>query len=66
MFLGFKGLYDTNLRTDDFTLFAEGLEKLRLGDSKEVEFNTLEEGIYLKGRLGNNWQCSMGRGGKAF
>ena len=49
--LGFKGFYDTNLRTDDFILFVEGLEKLRSGDSKEVEFNTLEEGIYLKGIL---------------
>lgn len=48
---GFKGLYGANLRVDDFERFYEDLEKLRTFQSKEIEFVTMEEGVYLKGTL---------------
>jgi hypothetical protein len=48
---GFKGLYGANLRTDDFEHFYKELEKLKSNQSKEIEFITMEEGLYLKGLL---------------
>lgn len=46
---GFKGLYGSSLRADDFERFYADLEKLSTWSSKEIEFSTMEEGIYLKG-----------------
>jgi hypothetical protein len=48
---GFKGLYGTNLRTDDFERFYKDLEKLKTGKSSKVEFTTMEEGLHLEGLL---------------
>ena len=48
---GFKGLYGTNLRTDDFERFYKDLEKLKTNQSLEVKFTTMEEGLYLQGLL---------------
>ena len=48
---GFKNIYRTNLRADDFQRFYEGLEKLNKNLVKEVEFTTMEEGLYLKGQI---------------
>lgn len=48
---GFKGLYGSNLRTDDFARFYADLKKLSTFQSKGIEFSTMEEGIYLKGIL---------------
>lgn len=47
----FKGLYEANLRSDDFERFYNDLEKLKINQSKKIEFTTMEEGIYLKGLL---------------
>lgn len=48
---GFNALYGANLRTDDFQWFYEALKNLSNNISKEVEFTTMEEGLYLKGKL---------------
>lgn len=48
---GFKGLYGANLRSDDFEQFYQDLEELRANQANEIEFTTMEEGIYLKGKL---------------
>lgn len=48
---GFKSDFKTNLRSDDFQRFYSGLIKLQNNLSKEVEFNTMEEGLYLKGNM---------------
>lgn len=48
---GFNGLYGTNLRTDDFERFYKSLKRLEIDQSGEIEFTTVEEGIYLKGLL---------------
>lgn len=48
---GFKGFYGLNIRTDDFERFREDLMKLKSFQLKEIEFTTMEEGIYLKGVL---------------
>lgn len=46
---GFNGCYGANLRTDDFSRFNNGLEQLKTFQSNEIEFTTIEEGIFLKG-----------------
>lgn len=48
---GFKGCYGTNLRTDDFGRFNEDLERLKIFQSNEIEFTTMEEGLYIKGKF---------------
>jgi hypothetical protein len=48
---GFKCVYSTSLRADDFQRFYEALLKLNNSLTKEVEFTTMEEGLYLKGQL---------------
>ena len=48
---GFKGLYGANLRSDDFEQFCIDLKKLKSNHAKEIEFTTMEEGLYLKGLL---------------
>ena len=48
---GFKALYGANLRADDLQRFYEALEKLSNNLTKEVEFTTMEEGLYLKGQF---------------
>lgn len=48
---GFKGLYNANLRADDFERFYKDLNKLKAGKIFQIEFTTMEDGIYLKGSL---------------
>jgi hypothetical protein len=48
---GFKGLYGANLRTDDFERFYKDLGKLKTNQSSKIEFETMEEGLYLEGLL---------------
>ena len=49
---GFKGYYNANLRTDDFERFYKDLNKLKIDRFFQIEFTTMEEGIYLKGTQG--------------
>lgn len=44
---GFNAFYKTNLRLDDISRFYQALIKLKNGTSKEAEFTTLEESLYL-------------------
>jgi|LauGreDrversion4_2_1035121.scaffolds.fasta_scaffold14863_4 hypothetical protein len=44
---GIKILYGTNLRVDDLQRFYENVIALKYNRSKEAEFTTMEEGIYL-------------------
>jgi len=44
---GFKALYGTNLRVEDLQRFYESLLALKNNRSKEAEFTTMEEGLYL-------------------
>ena len=44
---GFKINYTTNLRVDDLQRFYEGLIVFQNGKTTEVEFTTMEEGLYL-------------------
>ena len=44
---GINVLYSANLRVDDFQRFYESLKALKNGTTKESEFTTMEEGLYL-------------------
>ena len=44
---GINTLYDTNLRVDDFQRFYESLKALQNDTTKDSEFTTMEEGLYL-------------------
>ncbi|CAG5067308.1 hypothetical protein DYBT9623_00028 [Dyadobacter sp. CECT 9623] len=48
---GLNCFYSTNLRADDFLKFSEGIKNLITSLIGEVEFQTMEEGLYLKGQL---------------
>ena len=48
---GFNGCFGANLRTDDFSRFNRDLERLKASQANEIEFTTMEEGIYLKGKV---------------
>ncbi|MEA1786484.1 hypothetical protein U1E44_10310 [Arenibacter sp. GZD96] len=49
-----KGLFSVNLRTDDFQIFLKELKDLQLGKLSIAKFDTMEEGIHLKGVLNLN------------
>lgn len=51
---GFNTLYGANLRVDDFQRFYEGLVVLQNGNTKQVEFMTMEEGLYLHCEVESN------------
>jgi hypothetical protein len=51
---GFSCLYGTNLRTDDFQRFYNDALLFSYGNRKEIEFRTMEEGLYLKFEAGPN------------
>lgn len=44
---GFSCIYGTNLRADDFEKFYSDILMLNSGNNKEIEFTTMEEGLYL-------------------
>ena len=46
--LGFRALYGANLRIDDLQRFYENLLLFLDYKKNEIEFTTMEEGIYLK------------------
>jgi hypothetical protein len=48
---GINVLSGISLRAEDFLRFYGGLKKMQDGQMQEVEFTTMEEGIYLKGKL---------------
>ena len=47
----FNGKYNINLRTNDFQRFYLDLSNLSKGKIQEVKFTTMEEGLFLKGKL---------------
>ncbi|WP_157474931.1 hypothetical protein [Dyadobacter sp. Leaf189] len=46
---GFQALYKTYLRTDDLLYFYESLRIATIDQGATIEFNTIEEGLYLIG-----------------
>ena len=48
---GMKAIYKTNFRADDFERFKNDLVKVKDKNSTNIEFTTMEEGLYLKGQL---------------
>lgn len=48
---GFTANYETNLRIEDLQRFYEQITKLQENKSQEIEFSTMEEELYLKGKL---------------
>lgn len=63
---GFKGIYGTDLRIDDFERFYEEIEEVRLLHSKELKLVTMEDGIYLKGTLDIYGHIKVGRNSTTF
>ena len=47
----FRGTYSTNLRTDDFQRFYKDLSDLSKDEIQDIEFTTMEEGLFLNGKL---------------
>jgi len=47
----FRAHYATNLRTDDFQRFYDDIMRLKDHKISEVEFTTMEEGLYLNLKL---------------
>ncbi|MCU0338442.1 MAG: hypothetical protein MUE30_01045 [Spirosomaceae bacterium] len=50
-FFGFKGIYGTNFRSDEFQQFYNHLIKLKNNLTQKVEFAAMEEGLYLEGKI---------------
>jgi len=51
---GINTLYGTNLRVDDLQRFYESLKALQNDTTKESEFTTMEEGLYLHFQVESN------------
>jgi len=56
--LGFRALYQANLRVDDLRTFYEMLTSLQDGNAKQAEFATMEEGLYLHCEIEPNGQIN--------